>query len=155
MTYTSHGHHIPGTERKDELGQIKRARCGGVPVCTVCQKDTARHLSPDTPDPDIESFFEDIDGYSDDPERFLKQAKLFVVGAYNNRIPDEEAQISIQDLYIVWWSKVLQNWKAMISTSIPGDGLYFEVTHNGDKQATYVDTYMKISNDEFSPEGNE
>ena len=47
--------------------------------------------------------------------------------------------------YIVWFSKTLQNWKAMLSTDAP-DGLYYEVTHNGSKGETYVDTYEKRSN---------
>lgn len=30
----------------------------------------------------------------------------------------------------------------------------FEVTHNGAKKETYVDTYIKISNDKISHKGN-
>lgn len=154
MTYTRHGHHIPGTERTDELGQIEKARCGGVAICTVCQQDAARQYLPDAPSPADLEFFEDISEYDRDPDRFLKHAKLFVIGAYNNRVDEEEQQLTVEDLYIVWFSKVLQNWKALVSTSKPGDGLYFEVTYDGTKSATYVDTYIKVSNDEFSPEGN-
>lgn len=156
MTYTSHGHHIPGSTRDDEFGHIPRARCGGVVMCTVCQKDFATHLLPDMPElEDNPAFFEDTSEYDQDVDRFLKRSKLFVVAAYNNRVADDVVPLSVDDLYIVWFSKVLQNWKAMVSTTNPGDGLYFEVTYNGDKEATYVDTYIKVSNDEFSPEGNE
>jgi hypothetical protein len=155
VTYTSHGHHIPGTTRDDEFGQVDKARCGGVAICTVCQKDVARHIFPDSPDPDVEAHFEDTSEYDQDPDRFLKHAKLFVVGAYNNSIPDEQAQISIEDLYIVWFTYTLGNWKALVSTTRAADGLYFEVTHNGEKLETYVDTYLKIANDKFSQEGND
>lgn len=50
-----------------------------------------------------------------------------------------------KDLYIVWFSKTLQNTKALVS-SVHSDGLYYEVTYNGDKKETYVDTYKKVTN---------
>lgn len=49
------------------------------------------------------------------------------------------------DFYVVWFSKTLQNWKALISTDIE-HGRYWEVTHNGDKHETYVDAYRKEKN---------
>jgi hypothetical protein len=49
------------------------------------------------------------------------------------------------EVYVVWFSKTLQNWKALLSTTIP-DGRYYEVTYDGDKQQAYVDTYVKIKN---------
>ena len=47
--------------------------------------------------------------------------------------------------YTVWKCKVLQNWKFLISTSIP-DGMYYEVTYNGDKKEWYLDAYKKFEN---------
>lgn len=52
-----------------------------------------------------------------------------------------------EQIYVVWMVKVLQNNKAMLSTSVDGDGLYFEVTYNGDKNEFYVDTYGKLDNE--------
>lgn len=52
------------------------------------------------------------------------------------------------DVYIVWFCKTLQNWKALICTTLP-DGMYYEVTHNGDLRETYVDTYVKTDNRKF------
>ena len=49
------------------------------------------------------------------------------------------------EVFIVWFSKTLQNWKALISTTI-SDGMYYEVTHNGDKKETYLDAYKKWEN---------
>lgn len=71
-------------------------------------------------------------------DNFLMKAKKCVI--------EVEPSLSEEQLYIVWFCKTLQNWKAMISTTISGDGLYFEVTHNGDKSCTYVDKYKKSSN---------
>lgn len=51
------------------------------------------------------------------------------------------------EVYIVWFVKALQNWKALVSTSLP-DGRYYEVTFNGNKKVAYVDTYVKTANHE-------
>ncbi len=52
---------------------------------------------------------------------------------------------TLDDIYVVWFSKTLQNWKCLISTTLP-DGMYYEVTYNGDKQETYIDAYKKFDN---------
>lgn len=49
-------------------------------------------------------------------------------------------------LSVVWFCKTLQNWKAVV-TSLPPDGHIYEVTYDGDKKRTYVDTYVKKYND--------
>ena len=51
-----------------------------------------------------------------------------------------------EDVYIVWSCKTLQNNKAMISTNLP-DGMYYEVTYNGDKDEFYLDAYKKFHNE--------
>jgi hypothetical protein len=57
---------------------------------------------------------------------------------------DEKSKTFSQDeVYIVWFSKTLQNWKALVSTTLL-DGMYYELTHNGDKGETYVDVYKKF-----------
>lgn len=52
---------------------------------------------------------------------------------------------TVDQIYVVWLVKVLQNNKAMLSTTLE-DGIYVEVTYNGDKQETYVDLYEKYRN---------
>ena len=49
------------------------------------------------------------------------------------------------EVYVVWQSKALQNWKFMISTSLR-DGMYYELTYNGDKKEWYLDAYKKFEN---------
>ncbi len=49
------------------------------------------------------------------------------------------------EVYVVWSCKALQNWKALLSTSLP-DGMYYELTYNGDKKEMYVDAYKKFEN---------
>lgn len=38
------------------------------------------------------------------------------------------------------------NYKALLSTTVSGDGIYAEYTYNGDKQEMYEDVYKKASN---------
>lgn len=55
-----------------------------------------------------------------------------------DEIPDFE-------VYVVWWAKTLQNWKCLVSSTLP-DGMYYEVTYNGDQEETYIDSYKKFEN---------
>lgn len=58
---------------------------------------------------------------------------------------DKTDKVPVFQVYIVWQCKTLQNWKFLISTDIP-DGMYYEVTYNGDKDEWYLDAYKKFEN---------
>ena len=47
--------------------------------------------------------------------------------------------------YFVWKCKTLQNWKYLMSTDLH-DGMYYELTYNGDKKEWYLDAYKKFEN---------
>ena len=71
-------------------------------------------------------------------DRFLYSAKLLVAKNYNEHLSElSEKHITPDELYIVWFSKTLDNWKALIGT-IYADGLYYEVTHNGYKHERWA-----------------
>lgn len=53
--------------------------------------------------------------------------------------------ITPADVYIVWFCKTLQNSKSLVSTNI-SDGMYYELTYNGDKHELYLDAYKKFEN---------
>lgn len=74
-----------------------------------------------------------------------EKAKQILVDSYNALYIDGKKKITKDDVYIVWFCKTLQNWKALASTNIP-DGMYYEITHDGDKNKTYVDVYKKWDN---------
>lgn len=76
-----------------------------------------------------------------DPDQYLNKAKQLVL----DEIEEFEHDGPHIEVYIVWFSKTLQNWKALLSTNRP-NGFYYEVTYNGDEQVAYVDTYVKIRN---------
>lgn len=54
-------------------------------------------------------------------------------------------KISADNVYVVWWCKTLQNAKALLSTTL-ADGMYYEITYNGDKNEFYFDAYKKFEN---------
>lgn len=70
-----------------------------------------------------------------------------IIRDYANKHLDktDNKNIGIDDVYVVWQCKALQNWKALVST-ILSDGMYYEITHNGDKNETYIDCYKKWEN---------
>ena len=73
-------------------------------------------------------------------------AKKIVLDYANKHIDKtDNVQITLDDVYIVWFCKTLQNWKALLSTTLP-DGMYYEVTYNGDKKEVYLDAYKKFEN---------
>lgn len=58
---------------------------------------------------------------------------------------DKEDKVPNFKLFIVWKCKVLQNWKYLISSTL-SDGMYYELTYNGDKKEWYLDAYKKFDN---------
>jgi hypothetical protein len=75
-----------------------------------------------------------------------ERAKQIVVDYFNSHMDKTDGkQIGLEDVYVVWFCKTLQNWKALLSTNVR-DGVYYEITHNGDKNETYVDVYKKWEN---------
>lgn len=72
--------------------------------------------------------------------------KKTIVGYFNsNAEKTDNVKITIDDVFIVWSCKTLQNNKAMVSTTV-SDGMYYELTYNGDKQELYLDAYKKWEN---------
>lgn len=77
---------------------------------------------------------------------FLKLCKK-IVKEYTNEHLDksDNVQISEDSVFIVWSCKALQNNKALLSTNL-FDGMYYELTYNGDKKEVYLDAYKKFEN---------
>ena len=66
---------------------------------------------------------------------------------YTNKHLDktDKTEITKDDVFIVWSCKTLQNNKALLSTTLT-DGMYYELTYNGDKNELYFDAYKKWEN---------
>ena len=73
-----------------------------------------------------------------------EKAKVIVINYIHEHLdksdPDAEFQV-----FTVWKCKILQNWKYLISSTLP-DGMYYELTYNGDKKEWYLDAYKKFEN---------
>ena len=71
---------------------------------------------------------------------YQEKAKQIVIDYYNEHVEiTDNKKLKESEVFIVWFSKTLQNWKALVSTTI-SDGMYYEVTYNGDKKETYLDS---------------
>ena len=79
-------------------------------------------------------------------QEFQELCKRLVRDYYNEHCEKTDAsEITVDDVYIVWLCKTLQNSKAMVST-VRADGMYYEITYNGDKKEVYLDAYKKWQN---------
>ena len=75
----------------------------------------------------------------------MDQEALMIVEDYAMRHLDKSIDEPEFEVYTVWKAKILQNWKYLISTSLP-DGMYYEMTYDGDKERWYMDVYQKVGN---------
>lgn len=66
-------------------------------------------------------------------------------------------KITMDKMFIVWFCKTLQNWKALVGGRDISE--YIEVTYDGDKHRAYVDVYAKKANycacDDYEEDENE
>lgn len=77
-------------------------------------------------------------------QQFEYVARLLVMRYINGCVDD--VYVKIEDVYVVWICKTLQNNKALLSTTRSGDHRYYEITYNGDKEEFYFDCYDKQKN---------
>lgn len=85
-----------------------------------------------------------------DNDKFIQLCKEKVVDYANTTMNlssiNKPVHISKSDVYVVWLNRTLQNNKALLSTTIE-DGMYYEVTYNGDKSEMYFDAYKHVHNE--------
>lgn len=77
-------------------------------------------------------------------EEFIQKCKD-LVEEYAIEHLDKSDEIPEFNVYVVWSCKTLQNSKALLSISLL-DGMYYEITMNGDKKEIYFDAYKKFEN---------
>lgn len=78
---------------------------------------------------------------------FLNICKEKIAGYFNENKDktDQTRDLAPEDVFVVWYCKTLQNHKALLSTPVP-DGMYYEMTYNGDRNELYFDAYKKWKN---------
>lgn len=82
-------------------------------------------------------------------KEFTDIAKALVANYFNSRL-DRSDRKSMHPMlphepYVVKFSYILGNWKALVSTNIP-DGMYYELTYNVNEDEIYLDAYKKVEN---------
>lgn len=77
-------------------------------------------------------------------EKFISICKR-LVKEYAEEHLDKSDTLPEFEVFVVWSCKTLQNNKALLSTTL-FDGMYYELTYNGDKKELYFDAYKKFEN---------
>lgn len=81
-----------------------------------------------------------------DSYKFEVICKNIIIDYFNNSMDKtDNKKIGIEDVYVVWMCKTLKNSKALLSTNVP-DGMYYELTYNGERDEIYLDAYKKWEN---------
>ena len=77
--------------------------------------------------------------------QLMDEKALDIVRKYIIEHLDKSDDMPELIIYIVWKCKTLQNWKYLISSELH-DGMYYELTYNGDRNEWYLDAYKKFEN---------
>lgn len=75
----------------------------------------------------------------------MDKTVIKLVSDYIKEHLDKSDKIPEFEVYTVWKCKVLQNWKYLCASTLP-DGMYYELTYDGDKNRWYLDAYKKFEN---------
>ena len=79
-------------------------------------------------------------------QEFVKFCKKQIVNYTNKHLDKTDGKVITEDdVFVVWLCKILQNNKALLSTTL-FDGMYYEITYNGDNDEAYIDAYKKWEN---------
>lgn len=79
-------------------------------------------------------------------DEFLVKAQHIVVDRFNShRNPVKVPELLLSEINVVWFSKVLNGWKCVFSSTV-AKGLLWEVTYASFRNEIYLDVYSKINN---------
>ena len=79
-------------------------------------------------------------------KEYIERCKQLVADYATEHLDKSDNKVvTVEEVYVVWYCKTLQNHKALLSTTL-FDGMYYELTYNGDKNEIYLDAYKKFEN---------
>lgn len=90
MTFTAHGHHIPGSPTDDENLEWARARCGGPGVCVPCSREASLFAAQDIPKVELSDF--NPEEYLETPAGPANQDEYDIAAMYDEE-PAEEGNL--------------------------------------------------------------
>ena len=82
----------------------------------------------------------------------MDQKAIDIVNSYILSHLDKSDPVPEFTVFTVWKAKILQNWKYLLSSTLY-DGMYYELTYNGDAAEWYLDAYKKFENVVFNHYG--
>ena len=77
----------------------------------------------------------------------LRICKALVADNFNSHVAvkNKHAPVTLEDVYVVTYTYILGNFKAMVATTRK-DNLYYEVTYDVVKNRAYLNVYKKCAN---------
>lgn len=80
-------------------------------------------------------------------QQFSERGRRIIADHVNaeNKANGSPIRITPDDVYMPWFCKTLQNAKGTFSTN-RADGIYYELTYDGDRERFYLDVYQKTGN---------
>ena len=79
-------------------------------------------------------------------KEYIERCKQLVADYATEHLDKSDSKVvTVDEVFVVWYCKTLQNHKALLSTTL-FDGMYYELTYNGDKNEIYLDAYKKFEN---------
>ena len=71
-------------------------------------------------------------------DRALKIVHDYIIEYLDKSDPEPTFEV-----FTVWKVKALLNWKYLISSTL-SDGMYYELTYNGDQREWYLDVFKQV-----------
>ena len=112
--------------------------CHDCPYWEVCE-------SPYICEATVEKMKNQIQLHADRKKKMMDKKAIEIVKTYILEHLDKSDPIPEFEVYTVWKCKTLQNWKYLLGSTL-FDGMYYELTYNGDEREWYLDAYKKFEN---------
>lgn len=75
------------------------------------------------------------------PQDIAKNVVLDYAVKHPNRVTDKK--LSLDDIEVVWYTIMLNNWKALLNLSDKDDDRYFELSYDHTANTVNVDVFVK------------
>jgi hypothetical protein len=147
MTYTSHGHHIQGTVKDENLRPKMVARCGGPGLCDICSRQAIQETERLRTEERLDNPLNLIDPQTRAKMAVVENRKFTFWDIDNNCSLYED--LTVDDLYVFFFAYILGGWKCYISSDAWTDTSIYEVTYNVAEEMIYLNAYKKFEEEQI------